>query len=218
MLFSSLLIHNFFSHSLKIPVPGQRHATVLHVVDATNFESTLIRTVRNLVGKAPLYLIVTKCDLLPEYGVINEDSQAAQTLQELHRKSRGRRKRRKRGGRFSEDEFEMGMSHLSEYDSPSQRYLKWYFRERLHRRGIRCQGVFLTSGLLETGLDDLAVQILETVNGNNVYVCGMSNVGKSTLTNALAQKLFSAQYFKDKKDVKRKLNTLDETATVSALP
>lgn len=37
----------------------------VHVCDATDFDSSIIRGARNYVGKNPLVLAVTKCDLLP---------------------------------------------------------------------------------------------------------------------------------------------------------
>ncbi|CAM9828502.1 unnamed protein product, partial [Ectocarpus fasciculatus] len=40
-------------------------AWAIHVVDATDFDSTLIRAVRDTVGSNPLLLAVTKADLLP---------------------------------------------------------------------------------------------------------------------------------------------------------
>lgn len=40
-------------------------AWVIHVVDATDFESTIIRAVRDFIGSNPLILAVTKSDLLP---------------------------------------------------------------------------------------------------------------------------------------------------------
>ncbi|CEO99238.1 hypothetical protein PBRA_001144, partial [Plasmodiophora brassicae] len=41
-------------------------AWVIHVVDGTDIDGSLIRGVRTFVGKNPIVLAVTKCDLLPE--------------------------------------------------------------------------------------------------------------------------------------------------------
>lgn len=43
-----------------------KKAFAIHVTDATDFDSSLIRSLRRWVGGNPIILAVTKCDLLPE--------------------------------------------------------------------------------------------------------------------------------------------------------
>jgi ribosome biogenesis GTPase YqeH len=60
-----------------------------------------------------------------------------------------------------------------------------WLRETLRENGIKPAGIFLTSATKPRNLDDLLVEIDDLRAGRDVYVVGVTNVGKSTLINQI---------------------------------
>jgi len=145
---------------------------IAHVVDATDFEGSLIRNIRMFVGKNPIVLVVTKCDLLPE-------------------------------------PFE---------DARHRLRLQRYFRERVAAKGLNCTKIVLMSSVTKFGLEDLSHEILDNLNGRNVYLVGYVNVGKSSVLNALVEHLVEVIHFPGIPGLKRRDRLKQERVTCSALP
>lgn len=100
-------------------------------------QGSLLRTVRNLVGSAPLILVVTKVDLLPEIdALVNADIDAEE---EVDRRTRWRR----RDGAYV---LEEKAQKLAESETPLQRRLKWFYGQRLAKKGLRAHKIILLSG------------------------------------------------------------------------
>jgi hypothetical protein len=148
-------------------------AWAIHVVDATDIDGSLIRSVRDIVGKNPLILAVTKADLLPE-----------------------------------------------DLENPTVRHrLKSVFRERANLKGFNVVDVFLMSGLLNQGVEEMVEYCSASLHGKDVYVFGNANVGKSTLVNAFTQQmLLRKTRYAGRKGLKRKKVLAETRTTTSNLP
>ncbi|AYW44897.1 ribosome biogenesis GTPase YqeH [Tetragenococcus koreensis] len=66
--------------------------------------------------------------------------------------------------------------------------LKQWMKERAHEEGLRPVDVLLTSAKRSDALDTLLEMIEKYRNGRDVYIVGVTNVGKSTLINQIIQK------------------------------
>lgn len=66
--------------------------------------------------------------------------------------------------------------------------LKQWMKERAHEEGLRPVDVLLTSAKRSDALDTLLETIEKYRNGRDVYIVGVTNVGKSTLINQIIQK------------------------------
>ncbi|HHJ7666223.1 TPA: ribosome biogenesis GTPase YqeH [Streptococcus pyogenes] len=64
-----------------------------------------------------------------------------------------------------------------------------WLTERAHEEGLRPLDVMLTSAQNKYAIKDLIERINELRNGRDVYVVGVTNVGKSTLINAIIQEI-----------------------------
>lgn len=65
---------------------------------------------------------------------------------------------------------------------------KW-LTERAHEEGLRPLDVLLTSAQTKLAIKELIAKIDEHRKGRDVYVVGVTNVGKSTLINAIIQEI-----------------------------
>ncbi|XJS11734.1 ribosome biogenesis GTPase YqeH [Aerococcaceae bacterium WGS1372] len=63
--------------------------------------------------------------------------------------------------------------------------VKDWVRQTVNRHGLYPEEVILTHGNKESGILDLAKVIEKEIQRNNVYIVGVTNVGKSTLINQL---------------------------------
>ena len=61
--------------------------------------------------------------------------------------------------------------------------------ERAHEEGMRPVDVVLTSAQNKSAIKDLMEKIEQYRKGRDVYVVGVTNVGKSTLINAIIQEI-----------------------------
>ncbi|MDN6640524.1 MAG: ribosome biogenesis GTPase YqeH [Tetragenococcus sp.] len=66
--------------------------------------------------------------------------------------------------------------------------LKQWMKEQAHQEGLRPVDVLLTSAQKDDALDTLLAKIEKYRNGRDVYIVGVTNVGKSTLINQIIQK------------------------------
>lgn len=64
-----------------------------------------------------------------------------------------------------------------------------WLTERAHEEGLRPVDVLLTSAQQKQAIKDLIAKIEEWRHGRDVYVVGVTNVGKSTLINAVIQEI-----------------------------
>lgn len=71
--------------------------------------------------------------------------------------------------------------------------LTQWMRERSHEIGLRPVDVLLTSAKKPNEVDDLLEQIEHYRQGRDVYVVGVTNVGKSTLINAIIKQAAGVQ-------------------------
>ncbi len=69
--------------------------------------------------------------------------------------------------------------------SLKDRKIEHWIRRQLHKEGIRCLDVILASGKTNYHLDEVIEKINAYRKNRNVYVVGVTNVGKSSLINAL---------------------------------
>lgn len=69
--------------------------------------------------------------------------------------------------------------------SVKERKLEHWVRRQLKEEGIKPLDVFITSGKKNLNLDEIYDAIQEHRKGRDVYVVGVTNVGKSTFINAL---------------------------------
>lgn len=65
--------------------------------------------------------------------------------------------------------------------------LKDWLRQQIKKLGLHPVAIELVSAKKLTNIDDLLKQIMKLRQGKNVYVVGTTNVGKSTLINAIIQ-------------------------------
>ncbi|GAA3009816.1 ribosome biogenesis GTPase YqeH [Tetragenococcus solitarius] len=66
--------------------------------------------------------------------------------------------------------------------------LKQWMKEQAHDKGLRPVDVLLTSAKKNDALDSLLEMIEKYRKGRDVYIVGVTNVGKSTLINQIVQK------------------------------
>ncbi len=66
-------------------------------------------------------------------------------------------------------------------------------RERAHEEGLRPIDILLTSARKSNEMADLLEKIEEYRNGRDVYVVGVTNVGKSTLINQIIKQTAGVQ-------------------------
>lgn len=63
--------------------------------------------------------------------------------------------------------------------------VKDWIRQTVNRHGLYPEDIILSYGTKEAGIHDLAKEIEAVINERNVYIVGVTNVGKSTLINRL---------------------------------
>lgn len=66
-----------------------------------------------------------------------------------------------------------------------QSKVKDWIRQTVNRHGLYPEDIILSYGTKEAGIHDLAKKIEAVINERNVYIVGVTNVGKSTLINQL---------------------------------
>jgi ribosome biogenesis GTPase YqeH len=71
--------------------------------------------------------------------------------------------------------------------------LTQWMRERAHEEGLRPIDILLTSARKSNEMADLLEKIEEYRNGRDVYVVGVTNVGKSTLINQIIKQTAGVQ-------------------------
>ncbi|MDR0614999.1 MAG: ribosome biogenesis GTPase YqeH [Lactobacillales bacterium] len=71
--------------------------------------------------------------------------------------------------------------------------LKQWMKERAYKEGIRPIDVLLTSAKKPQEMEDLLKKLEKYRKGLDVYIVGVTNVGKSTLINAIIKKIVGVQ-------------------------
>ena len=66
--------------------------------------------------------------------------------------------------------------------------VKDWIRQTVNRHGLYPEDIVLTYGTKRAGIYSLAEKIEEVISDRNVYIVGVTNVGKSTLINTLARR------------------------------
>ncbi len=73
--------------------------------------------------------------------------------------------------------------------------IEHWVRRQLKEEGIKPVDVIISSGKKNMNLDDIFDSIMEHSHGRDVYVVGVTNVGKSTLINSLIKHYSDAEQF-----------------------